>query len=590
MFHRFFVLLLGIVFPALLLAGKIEYRVYFIGLDDPAALKTLKAVSDLTTLKGRPPASVNALRYRADSDIPELLKVLHAHGYYEAMVNIRIEESEEETQVFVMIQPGPVYTIGEYTIHLYCQNRENTVACDTVQLKNIGIQLGKPALAKAILEAEQKVLSLLSDCGYPLAEVEKREMVADGSTKVFRISLEVQTGPFSKFGSSTMAGLTRVKPELIEKKTSWKVGDTYSSSEVDKTQKKLMDTALFSSVFVTHGSELDARGELPMKFDLTESKHKSINLGVSYQTFFGPGVTFGWEDRNISGLGRKLTLQGDITKKTHSGIATFLVPDFFKINQDYVAQAQAIYESIFTYAQKSYNIINRVERRIEAKYRFSIGIKLERIIVSESVSNGTFTLLEIPLYFRWSSANHLLNPTKGATVEYKVVPSGNFSVPDRYYLYQSLAFTSYFPMTSSYSLVLAQQLILESIVSKDLKSVPVPKRILGGSEQDLRGYRYRTVSPLEEHKPKGGQSGVFYTLETRFRISKTIGLVPFFDLGSVYMTEVPNFHEKWFKSVGLGLRYFTFLGPLRFDIAFPLDRRKGIDPFYRILVSIGQTF
>jgi translocation and assembly module TamA len=121
--------------------------------------------------------------------------------------------------------------------------------------------------------------------------------------------------------------------------------------------------------------------------------------------------------------------------------------------------------------------------------------------------------------------------------------------------------------------------------------VPVPKRVLGGTDQELRGYRYKTVSPLgEHHLPKGGQSGIFYTFETRFRVSKSIGLVPFFDIGSVYMTRIPNFRGKWYKSVGLGLRYFTFLGPLRFDIAFPLDRRDGIDPRYRVLVSLGQTF
>lgn len=582
--------LISLVLPAALFAGKIEYSVYFIGLDDPKALETLKTVSDLTTLQKKPPASINALRYRADSDIPELLRVLHAHGYYEATVNIRIEESGGEVFVFVMIQPGPVYKIDEYSVDLYKNTPEDKVCCEKIDLKNIGIELGKPAIATEILAAEQKVLSLLADSGYPLAEVEKREMIADGATKTFHIRLFVQTGPFSRFGSSSFQGLTDVHAKLLDRKTLWKVGDPYCSSSVEETQKKLMDTGLFSSVFVTHDTKLNNSGELPMKFDVVESKHKSVNVGVSYQTFFGPGVTFGWENRNIGGMGRRLTLQGDATKKTHSGSATFFVPDFFTIDQDYVAQAIAMHEKIYTYAERSYSVTNRVERRIHTKYRFSAGIKFERMIVGESVANGTFTLIEVPLYFRFSSANHLLNPTKGATLEYKLIPSANLSHLNRYYLNQSLSHTSYFSVTSNDFLVLAQQLIVESILCKDLQAVPIPKRVLGGSDQDLRGYRYRTVSPLEGHKPKGGLSGIFYTFETRFRINKAIGVVPFFDIGSVYMREIPDFHQKWFKSVGLGIRYFSFLGPLRFDIAFPLDRRKGIDPHYRILVSIGQTF
>lgn len=580
-------LLFGILLPVWVFAGKISYTVDFIGLDDAATLKTLKNVSDLTTLQQRPPASINALRYRAESDIPELIKVLHAHGYYEATVNIRIEELVDNTvQVFVMIQSGPVYTIDEYKIYLFSGTHENTVACPVS-----GMELGKPALAKEILNEELKTLALLSDCGYPLATVEKREMIVDGKTKTMHIRLEIQTGPCSCFGPTEITGLTSVKRRFIEHRTEWKAGDCYKNTSVENTQKTLMDTGLFSSLLITHAEKIDPSGCLPMKIEVKESKHRSVNLGVSYQTFFGPGITFGWEHRNISGMGRKLTLQGDATRKTHTGSATFLVPDFYRIDQDYVVQAQAMNENIYTYAQRSYLLTNRIERRIDTRYRMSVGAKLERLLVSESIDNGHFNLLEIPLYFRWSSANNLLNPTKGVTIEYKAVPSINFSNAQKYYLYQAVTQSVYWPVTKSHVLVLAQQVMFETILSKNLDAVPVPKRVLGGTDLELRGYRYRTVSPLgPHHQPKGGRSGIFYTFEPRLRVSKTIGLVPFFDIGNVYTTVLPKFKDKWFKSVGLGIRYFTFLGPLRFDIAFPLDRRKPIDPRYRVLVSIGQTF
>jgi translocation and assembly module TamA len=58
----------------------------------------------------------------------------------------------------------------------------------------------------------------------------------------------------------------------------------------------------------------------------------------------------------------------------------------------------------------------------------------------------------------------------------------------------------------------------------------------------------------------------------------------------VYQTEFPKFDGKWLKSVGIGLRYFSFLGPLRLDVGFPLNKRKHLDDNYRTLISIGQTF
>jgi len=578
---KFVVLCLAL--PILVFAGKVRYSVHFIGIDDPAVLKTFKSVSDLMTLKERPPASVNALRYRADSDIPELMKVLHSYGYYEATVSIRIEELDQLAEVYVMITSGPAYVIDQFEIH-------TQAACSPISLSEIGIELGKPALSTEIISAEQETLNILSQCGFPLAKITKQQITADGKTKTVRVELDIDAGPLCQFGPLSIGGEKNVKEIYIEQKIGWKEGDPYNSLLVEKTQKTLMESGLFSSILITHGEKPEATNELPMRIEVTETKHRSVNIGASYQTFFGPGVTFGWENRNIDGKGRRLTLQGDATHKTHAGIATFYMPDFFAPDQDYVIQAQAMHESIFTYSDKSYNIVNRFEKRIGTQYRFSVGFKLERLLVSDSVDNGTFSLLEIPLYFRFSNANDLLDPTKGATVEFKIIPSENFSHPSRYFLSQFAGFMVYWPLTKSHAAVLAQQLLFESILSHELDSVPVPKRVLGGTDQELRGYRYRTVSPLDGRKPIGGRSGIFYTFETRLRLTKSLGIVPFFDLGSVYLSQYPRFNHKWLKSAGLGIRYFTFLGPLRFDIAFPLDRRHGIDPRYRVLVSLGQTF
>jgi outer membrane translocation and assembly module TamA len=100
---------------------------------------------------------------------------------------------------------------------------------------------------------------------------------------------------------------------FLKIKLAGKQGELYDTRLIDKTQEKLLDTGLFNSIIITHDLEPDAENELGMKIDATETKHHSINIGASYETFFGPGLTFGWENRNVSGLGRKLSLQGDVT-------------------------------------------------------------------------------------------------------------------------------------------------------------------------------------------------------------------------------------------------------------------------------------
>lgn len=587
-----FVLLLLLLFPLALQAGDISYTVEFEGLQDSATLKTLKTVSQLSSLKNRPPASINALRYRAESDTPELLKVLHAHGYYEATIHIHMEEEEgNKTRVIVSIQPGPVYKIDSYTIHFLEGEQENRELQEKIQLHDIGIALGRPAQAIKIEEAELKLLSLLAKEGYPLASIEKREIIADGDTKGLYISLIVQTGPLSRFGEVTIAGETAVKPELIKKKITWKKGKKYDTDQVESSQKRLIDTGLFNSVLITHGEEVNENNELPMHIEVAENKHRSINVGISYQTYYGPGLTFGWENRNIGGLGRKLSLQGDVTKRSHVGKATYLIPDFNRVGQDYVCQAEAFQESIIPFHQRSYSLTNRLERIVSKRLNFAVGVELERLFVTDSVDNGNATLFEIPLYLRLSTANSLLNPTEGLTLEYRVTPSFNLHPSSKNYLPQTLVLGVYVPLDRDETWVFAQKITFSTILSPFLNAIPVPKRVFGGSEDNLRGYSYLTVSPLSsDNKPIGGRSALFYTFETRLRLSEKIGFVPFFDMGNVQETILPTWKGKWFKSVGLGFRYFSFMGPLRFDLGFPLERRAGIDPRYRVLVSIGQMF
>jgi translocation and assembly module TamA len=572
-------------------AVGISYNVEFEGLSDSRTLKEIKLASNLTSLKKRPPASINALRYRAESDIPELIKVLQAHGYYEAQVHIQIQEINKDIYVHVIIEPGPRYRLETFDIHLYCESPEKPNDCCHVNYGDIGVQLNKPAQTAVILDAELKVLQRLSECGYPLAKIENREVIVDGKTKGVRVKLDVKTDQKAEFGPTVIVGTTKVNPLFFEQKKQWKEGQLYDSRLVEKTQNSLIETGLFSSVLITHEEALSSNGEIPLKIEVSETKHKSVNVGVSYQTVFGPGVTFGWANNNVARMGRTFSFQGDITRISQTGSATYIHPDFNRIGQDMIAQAEAAHEALpKAYSMRSYSLMDRLERQYNRRLRGSIGIQGERLYVTESAQNGNFWLLEVPMYLRWSSANSLLNPTRGATLEYTLTPAVNVAAARDIYLIQQFTQSAYLSLDEKSRVVLAEKFTYGFILSNGLSAIPLCKRFLGGSEQDLRGYRYHTVSPLVQGKPIGGRSAIYITLESRFRITETIGLVPFFDMGNVWREEYPTEHGKWFKSVGLGFRFFTFMGPFRVDLAFPLDRRKEIDPVYKVLVSIGQMF
>ncbi len=156
-----------LIFP-ILVFGEISYTVDFEGLDDVQALKAIKATSQLLSLYNHPPPSASALRFRAESDAEEFVRALHAYGYYEAKVGVEIVANHPEYRVKMKISPGPPYILAQYQIHV---ESENADFCPQLRTEELGLVLGQPIISQEILDAEMQALRLLSECGYPLAEI-----------------------------------------------------------------------------------------------------------------------------------------------------------------------------------------------------------------------------------------------------------------------------------------------------------------------------------------------------------------------------------------------------------------------------------
>ena len=107
----------------------------------------------------------------------------------------------------------------------------------------------------------------------------------------------------------------------------------------------------------------------------------------------------------------------------------------------------------------------------------------------------------------------------------------------------------------------------------------------------MRGYAYNSLGPTGPYglAVVGGRSLFYTSAELRVRVTDTIGVVPFFDAGNAFATSLPNFSAPLATAVGVGLRYYTAIGPIRADVAFPLQQHAGSGSvaFY---VSIGQAF
>ena len=139
-------------------------------------------------------------------------------------------------------------------------------------------------------------------------------------------------------------------------------------------------------------------------------------------------------------------------------------------------------------------------------------------------------------------------------------------------------------------LVLAGRVEAGGLAGAGLRTIPASLRYYTGGAGSVRGYAYQSLGP-RDHKdePLGGRSYQVVNLEARYKITEDVGIVPFLDGGMVYRDELPRIIGDMNWGAGLGLRYYTPIGPVRLDVGFPLQPIDG-DPPVQIYVSIGQSF
>jgi translocation and assembly module TamA len=567
-----------------------SYEVIFEGIEDPEQLKLVQSASQLVKLKDSPPATMLGLKRRAEGDMKKIVQALQSQAYYDAKVNFLIDR--DRSRVIVKTELGPIYPFAAFNIR-YLQNgeeiTENILECP-ITLEDLEVVIGDPAWPETILSAEDILLDQLNLQGYAFASIKKRDVFADQKAKSVIVSLEVDTGPLTYFGPLTFKGLERVSEKFFYKKLRWCQGEIYNPKQLEKTQEALELSGLFRSVNITHAEEPVDGNLLPLEISVLEGKQRSIGFGLNYTTSLGPGITGEWEDRNILGEGQKLSIRSDIWQKLQEGSITYMIPDFGRQDQNLIWLFDYRRERTKSFTENAFSFSGIIERKVNENLRISYGGMYKRLRSQRSDFNGTFDLLKVPLQLRWSNTDSILEPTKGATLQLKVIPSLQIFDPRFVYSINTFTGTFYQALTKNKRHVFAAKLVIGSIFGASEHEIPPPERFYAGSEATLRGYRYLTVSPLSHHdKPIGGRSMFVYSMELRNRFGKNFGLVFFYDIGNVYKDFIPDFKEELRQSTGLGIRYYTPIGPIRLDVAFPLNKRH-IDRSFELYFSIGQSF
>ncbi len=573
-----------------------------------------QAIADSATLfalQDEPAPALGALIRRAEDDIDRVTRALRAFGHYRGTVEVSIaglpprdpglaaaiSEAPPPVSVVLAVEPGPQFTIA--SLEFRDAADEAATLPEQIDRTELGVEIGGPARSDAILAAEAVLARRMRALGYPFARVADRQAVVDFATGTMDVTYLVEFGPQAAFGAIAFEGLEQVDRDLLLGLAPLQPGDRYEPAILSEYRSALSELGVFDSVRVRGGEALDGDGRLPILVTVVERKRRFIGFGADFATSEGFGINGFWGHRNLFGGAERLRLGlevGRIAENSaddydYAGTLSFRKPAFLRPDQDLLLDLDAREENLDAFERTGINVTAGVERRLTETLTADAGVSFEfERVVDNNEETDRFTYVGLPFNLRWDRTDDLLNPREGTRLAIGFTPyfEALGSTQDLFRL--RATGSAYYDFGTDGGTVVAGLVGLGALAGENVEDISADKRFYAGGGGTIRGYDFQSVGPLDaDDDPLGGRSLFHFSLEVRQRVFGDFSLVPFVDGGTVFDAEFPDFSEELRFGAGIGIRYATGFGPLRLDVATPLNGRDRDDAvaFY---ISLGQAF
>lgn len=585
----------------------LRYDVLIAGEGLDAELRAfLREASETARNLDRPPANEVILRRRARADLPRLEAALRARGYYAGRVSLRLERpsppppaaiGEEETAAIVPptpdlrvvfeVEPGPLYRFGARRIEVLgeAQGFQPPGPAD------LGLKGDEPALAEVILEAERRLLEAAQLAGHARAQLGERRLVVDHRTRRMDVWLAIAPGPVYRLGEVRFSGAEGIDETFLRELAALRPGMRYDPRQLDAARRALLDSQLFAVVRIETG-EPDAEGRLPVLIALRQRSHRSIGGAAGLTSDEGPRLRAFWEHRNIFGSAEQLRVETQISPLLHETEVRFRKPHFLSRRQNLVGDGAVRFENTDRFESRSIRAGIGLERHFAPDVTGTLGVAWRFSELREGDEEDLFALLSLPASLRFDRSDSLLDPTRGWRLLLEASPFWDTLGVGTRFFRTRVTHTRYFHIWNEPRLVVAVRGSLGTMFGEERDQVPADERFYAGGGGSVRGIPFRKAGPLDSARdPLGGRSLLEGSLELRLRPRPGWGIVTFVDAGGAFASLLPDLQEDGLRlGTGVGLRYVTPVGPLRLDVAIPIDPRRDVDDPFQVYISLGQAF
>lgn len=536
-----------------------------------------------------------------EMDLQRLKKTYQSEGFVDVQVKLdppKINNDRQTVKLKFVIDEGEPYIVDTVIFRLDEDNPNINI--DSIADKNIHkltLKQKDRFRDQTLMEDLTYIQNIFLDMGYAYVEV-KYNLQLDTTQYLTGITYVVKPGPVCHFGETSVSGNEKVSEKFIRKQFDYEEGEKYNKSLLDKTRESLYHLQLFRVVSVTpQKDKTSLRNPIPVNLYIEETPRINTKFGAGYGTEdkFRAFVDFTY--LGFLGTARRINIYAK-----HSALEPYYLslkwtqPQIFdkkgeiSINPFLGSNREPGYRTN-TYGVNlplTYNFNPRLSSTLT--YYFE---KVNQVIEqgdpefpNREDKNYLYNKSGILFSSVFATANPRFSPEHGVNLSMGYKLNGYLFGGDFSYMRIWCDFRTYQKIGDW---VLALRTMIGGIHSSNADGfIPVEDRFYSGGSNSIRGWSRSQLGPKRvSGSPLGGKSILEANIEFRYPLFWRIGGVAFFEGGNVWREAFTYRLNELAYATGAGLRVATPIGPIRFDVGFPIWNAKKGPQFF---LSVGQAF
>jgi translocation and assembly module TamA len=554
-----------------------------------------------------------------ESDMQRVVDACREQGYYLARASYTLEWREDghAVRITIHVDEGPPVRLYAWGVDL-SELPGGDARWRARLLHDFPLHDGAVFRVADYGKAKQQLLDGLADEGFPDASLTGGGEV-DVARRTAVVWWRVHPGAFVRFGEIRVEGLASVDESLVRRELAIAPGEPWSREKLQLSQDQIADLGVFRSVTLVpltqDGSrdvEADRRRSAtltpdttlsrPILVELDERPLRSVRIGLGVGTVDKVRVQAAWIHRNVFGRADPLEVGGSASALTREFAATLREPRIPVHDTNVVLRARLSNETVPAYDATELAGRAGVEWPLGPGWSGFAGYAFEHVRVTDVTGAAnrafdnpeqTMNLGHLDLALRFISTDDLFDPRRGIWSELSLEPGARFLGGDLDYAKATFDTRGYLPLGPT---VLAGRVAvgtIDAVGGAATDELPITKLYYAGGSGTVRGYGYQRLGTVDdEGKAIGGASELLASAELRVPLWKRfpdLGGVVFLDAGELSHRSYDWKPGKLRCSPGFGLRYATPIGPVRFDVGFPVNAPSRVQG-HRIWLSVGQAF